>query len=54
VTFGDIAVPLLQTAAGQILAQVPDSLTAGTQVVQVRSLATAQASDPVLVTVLPQ
>jgi hypothetical protein len=53
VTFGDIAVPLLQTAGGQILAQVPDTLKAGTHVVEVRSLATAQASDPVLVTVRP-
>ena len=34
-----------------ILAQVPDSIRAGVNVVQVRSLATAQASDPVLVTV---
>jgi uncharacterized protein (TIGR03437 family) len=51
VTFGDVAVPLLQTAPGQILAQVPDTLKAGTQVVEVRSLATAQDSDPVLVTI---
>jgi len=51
VTFGDIAVPLLQTSAGQIQAQVPETLRPGTQVVQVRSLATAQASDPVQVTV---
>ena len=51
VTFGDIAVPLLQTSAGQIQAQVPESLRPGTHVVQVRSLATAQASDPVQVAV---
>jgi hypothetical protein len=51
VTFGDIAVPLLQTASGQIQAQVPPNLLPGTHVVQVRSLATAQASDPVQVTV---
>jgi uncharacterized protein (TIGR03437 family) len=51
VTFGDTAVPLLQTSTGQIQAQVPDSLKSGTQVVEVRSLATAQASDPVVVTV---
>src|SRR5207302_4665717 len=53
VTFGDIAVPLLVTAKGQIQAQVPDTLASGTQVVAVRSLATAQASDPVEITVRP-
>ncbi|HXB73138.1 MAG TPA: hypothetical protein VNY05_33180 [Candidatus Acidoferrales bacterium] len=51
VTFGDIAVPLLVTSSGQIQAQVPNTLSAGTQVVAVRSLATAQASDPVEITV---
>ena len=53
VTFGDIAVPLLQTSSGQIQAQVPATLSAGTQVVEVRSLATAQDSDPVVITVKP-
>ncbi|MEO8593092.1 MAG: hypothetical protein ABI759_07215 [Candidatus Solibacter sp.] len=53
VTFGDIAVPLLVTSSGQIQAQVPDTLPAGTHVVEVRSLSTAQASDPVVVTVRP-
>jgi hypothetical protein len=53
VTFGDIAVPLLATSTGQIQAQVPDTLPAGTHVVEVRSLSTAQASDPVVVTVRP-
>jgi hypothetical protein len=51
VTFGDIAVPLLVTSSGQIQAQVPDTLTPGTQVVEVRSLATAQDSDPVTIIV---
>jgi len=51
VTFNDIALPLLQTSSGQIQAQVPDTLATGTNVVVVRSLATAQASDPLLVTV---
>jgi hypothetical protein len=51
VTFGDVAVPLLVTSNGQIQAQVPATLRAGTQVVEVRSLATAQDSDPVTVTV---
>ena len=47
-TFGDIAVPLLATSSGQIQAQVPDTLPAGTHVVEVRSLGTV---DPVVVTV---
>jgi len=51
VTFGDVAVPLLMTSSGQIQAQVPTTLPAGTQVVEVRSLATAQDSTPVTVTV---
>jgi len=51
VTFGDVAVPLLVTASGQIQAQVPATLQGGTQVVVVRSLATAQDSAPVMVTV---
>jgi DNA-binding beta-propeller fold protein YncE len=53
VTFGDIAVPLLVTSKGQIQAQVPDTLPPGTHVVEVRSLATAQDSDPVTITVRP-
>jgi DNA-binding beta-propeller fold protein YncE len=51
VTFGDVSLPLLATSPGQITAQVPDNLPGGTQVVQVRSLATAQDSAPVLITV---
>jgi len=51
VTFGDISLPLLQSGNGQILGQVPESLRPGIHMVQVRSLATAQASDPVRVTV---
>jgi len=51
VPFGDVAVPLLVTASGQIQAQVPATLQGGTQVVVVRSLATAQDSAPVMVTV---
>jgi hypothetical protein len=54
VTFGDISVPLLVTSSGQIQAQVPDTLSAGKQVVDVRPLATAQASDPVEITVQPR
>ena len=51
VTFGDISVPLLGTSSGQIMAQVPDTLLPGTQVVEVRSLANAQDSAPVTVAV---
>jgi uncharacterized protein (TIGR03437 family) len=51
VTFSDTAIPLLQTAGGQISAQVPPGLQAGTYVVQVRSLATGQQSDPTVFTV---
>ncbi|MGI8991017.1 MAG: hypothetical protein ACR2I2_15745 [Bryobacteraceae bacterium] len=51
VTFNDIALPLYQTSDGQIQAQVPANVVPGSNVVQVRSLALAQASDPVIVTV---
>ncbi|MFN0167551.1 MAG: hypothetical protein ACKV22_14060 [Bryobacteraceae bacterium] len=51
VTFNDIALPLLQAGDDQILAQIPTDLPAGLNVVQVRSLALAQSSDPVVVTV---
>jgi hypothetical protein len=51
VTFSNIQLPLLQTSGTQIVAQVPDDLLPGTYVAQVRSLATGQRSDAVLVTV---
>jgi uncharacterized protein (TIGR03437 family) len=51
VTFGGIAAPLLQTSSGQILAQVPSTVLPGTQIVEVRSLGTAQDSAPVELTV---
>jgi hypothetical protein len=54
VTFGDVSLPLLRTASGTISAQIPDTLPAGTHVVEVRSLATAQQSDPITVTVRAQ
>jgi DNA-binding beta-propeller fold protein YncE len=53
VTFGDIAAPLLVTSSGQIQAQVPATILPGTQIVEVRSLATAQDSTPVAITVHP-
>lgn len=51
VTLSDMALPLLQTASGQILAQIPATMASGPYVLQVRSLATGQQSDPVTVTV---
>lgn len=51
VAFNDVALPLLQTSGGQILAQIPETVRPGLNVVQVRSLATAQQSDPIVVTV---
>jgi DNA-binding beta-propeller fold protein YncE len=51
VTFGDIAAPLLVTSSGQIQAQVPTTVLPGTQIVEVRSLATAQDSAPVELTI---
>jgi hypothetical protein len=41
----------LRTAGGQIQAQIPTNVTAGSNVVQVRSLATGLQSLPVTVTV---
>jgi YVTN family beta-propeller protein len=51
VTFSDVPALILQTAPGQIQAQVPETLRPGTYVVQVRSLANALMSDPVVLTV---
>ncbi|MDQ2946797.1 MAG: hypothetical protein M3Y27_12765, partial [Acidobacteriota bacterium] len=52
VLFDDVAAPLLQTSSGQISAQLPPTVHSGVNVVQVRSLATGQNSDPVTVTIL--
>jgi DNA-binding beta-propeller fold protein YncE len=52
VVFNDVALPLLQASPNQISAQIPENLVRpGLNVVQVRSLAMAQRSDPVVVTV---
>lgn len=51
VTFGDQQLPLLQTSEGQILGQIPATASAGNYALRVRSLATGQTSDPVVVTV---
>ncbi len=53
VTFNDVALPLLQTGSGQIVAQIPTTVSQGTNIVQVRSIGTGQQSDPVQVTVQP-
>ncbi len=51
ITLNDVPLRLLQTSARQISAQIPEDLRPGIHVAQVRSLATAQVSDPVVVTV---
>ena len=51
VLIDDVAIPLLSTTAGQIVAQVPATVRPGVNVLQVRSLATAQQSARVAVTV---
>jgi hypothetical protein len=51
VTFGNVSLPMLSASPTQIQAQVPDTLLPGTQLVEVRSLATAQDSVPVTITV---
>jgi hypothetical protein len=51
VTFNDVPLPLLQTSGNQISAQLPSNTLTGSNVVQVRSLANAQSSDPIVVTV---
>ena len=52
VTFNDVSLPLFRTSSGQIQAQIPANVVVGDNVVAVRSLATGQASDPVVVKVL--
>jgi hypothetical protein len=51
VTLSGMAIPLLTTASGQIVAQIPSMLTAGPYVMQVHSLATGQQSGTTMVTV---
>ncbi|MFB3825990.1 MAG: hypothetical protein ACE15B_04440 [Bryobacteraceae bacterium] len=51
VTFSGTAAPLLETAPGRILAQVPETLAPGSYVLQVRSLATGQRSDAIVTSV---
>jgi uncharacterized protein (TIGR03437 family) len=52
VTFNDIPLPIISSSPTQFVAQIPDTVRTGLNVVQVRSLLGAQQSDPVTVTVL--
>lgn len=52
VVMNNVAIPLLQTASGQIAGQIPSTMRPGQVVMEVRSLATAQNSAPVVVTIL--
>ncbi len=47
----DIPLPLIRTSSTQISAQIPEDLRPGLYVFQVRSLAMAQSSDPLVVTI---
>ncbi|MBI5280157.1 MAG: hypothetical protein HY858_00640 [Candidatus Solibacter usitatus] len=51
-TMNDIPMPLLSVSPTQINAQIPDTLRPGLYVFQVRSLANAQQSDPIVINVL--
>ena len=51
VVMNDVAIPLLQTSGGQIQGQIPSTMRPGEVVMQVRSLATAQTSAPIVVTI---
>ena len=51
VVMNNVAIPLLQTSSGSIAAQIPATMRAGEVVMEVRSLATAQSSSPVVVTI---
>ncbi len=52
VTFNDIPLPIISATGNQIVAQIPDTVRSGLNVVQVRSLLNAQQSDPITVSVL--
>lgn len=49
VLIDDVAMPLLSTSPGQISAQIPANVRSGINILQVRSLATAQQSNRVVV-----
>ena len=50
VTLSGVALPLLTTSTGQIVAQIPTTLASGPYVLQVHSLATGQQSDSTMIT----
>jgi uncharacterized protein (TIGR03437 family) len=47
----DVAIPLLSTSPTQIMAQLPSTIRAGSNVLEVRSLTNAQRSAPVVVSI---
>jgi hypothetical protein len=51
VSMNDVLLPLISTSPGQISAQIPETVRAGQNVLQIRSLSRAQQSDPLVVTV---
>jgi len=51
VVMNELPLALIQTADGQISAQIPENLQPGPAVLQVRSLLRAEQSDPVVVTI---
>lgn len=51
VTFNDVAIPLLQSSPTQISGVLPPEVRSGQNVVQIRSLSSAQQSDPLVVNV---
>ena len=51
VVINELPLPLIQTADGQISAQIPETLLPGPAVLQVRSLSRAEQSDPIVITI---
>jgi hypothetical protein len=51
VVINELPLPLIQTADGQISAQIPETLQPGPAVLQVRSLSRAEQSDPIIITI---
>ncbi len=51
IVINELPLPLIQTADGQISAQIPENLLPGPAVLQVRSLSRAEQSDPIVITI---
>ena len=51
IVLNELPLPLIQTADGQISAQIPETLLPGPAVLQVRSLSRAEQSDPIVITI---